>query len=100
MNIERFHNALALNLGYDRIVNDRRFVIKMDDTIQDPMVTLTVETSQNSVSFSASEDAEEVFCRMQKAMGALAKEQIIKEIIDAVHQAYIDANYYFFYIQE
>jgi len=31
MNKERFHNQLALNLGYQRIVNDKRININIDD---------------------------------------------------------------------
>ena len=36
---ERFHNALALTLGYERIVKDKRITIDFDDS-DDPWVTL------------------------------------------------------------
>ena len=32
MNKERFHNALALSLGYERIVKDKRITIQVDDS--------------------------------------------------------------------
>ena len=38
MNKERFHNALALSLGYERIINDKRTTIQVDDS-DDPWVT-------------------------------------------------------------
>ena len=35
MNIERFHNELALRLGYERIVKDKRILISVEElTIQ------------------------------------------------------------------
>lgn len=41
MNKERFHNQLALRLGYDRIVNDKRFIIKVDyDNPDDPRIEI------------------------------------------------------------
>lgn len=92
MNKERFHNALALNLGYDRIVNDRQLSIKIDETVTDPVVTLASEASQHSVSFNASEDADAVWMNIQKNQSAYLLEPETKKIIDAVHQAYIDAN--------
>ena len=92
MNNERFHNALALNLGYDRIVNDRQISIKIDDTTTDPVVTLAFLASQRSFSYNASEDADVVYAKMQKSMGILVKEQDLKGIIDAVHQAFLDTS--------
>lgn len=92
MNKERFHNALAINLGYDRIVNDRHLSIKIDETVTDPVVTLAPEAGQHSFRYNASEDVDAVWMKIHESQSALALEQEIKEIIDAVHQAYIDAN--------
>ena len=36
MNIERFHNELAMRLGYERIVKDKIAI----ETSEEPMVTL------------------------------------------------------------
>lgn len=96
MNKERFHNVLALKLGYERIVNDRSISIKIDDTTTDPVVTLTSEASQQSFSFNASENVDVVYAKMQKAKSAVVEEHDLKEIIDAVHQAYTEANNHIF----
>lgn len=92
MNKERFHNALALNLGYDRILNDKSIDIKIEDATTEPVVTLASKMSQNSVRYVASENSDDVYAKAQKSLGALAMEQDLKEIIKAIHQAYIEAN--------
>lgn len=86
MNKERFHNALALSLGYERIVNDKRITISVDDS-DDPWVTLTFQGGPEVVRFKASGDAD----------SALTAEKLelrdeMKEIADAVHQAYLQAT--------
>lgn len=92
MNKERFLNALALNLGYSRIVNDKRIAIKLDDSAADPIVVLNMVNNPHSFKFNASEDADAVWMKIQKLQNALSLEPETKEIIDAVHQAYIEAN--------
>ena len=92
MNKERFHNALALKLGYDRIINDRSISIKIDDTTTDPVVIFTSEESQKNFSFNASDDVDIVYAKMQKTMGTVVEEHDMKVIVDAVHQAYTEAN--------
>ena len=86
MNKERFHNALALSLGYERIVNDKRITISVDDS-DDPWVTLTFQGGPEVVRFKASGDAD----------SALTAEKLelrdeMKEIADALHQAYLQAT--------
>lgn len=86
MNKERFHNALALTLGYERIVKDKRITIQVDDS-DDPWVTLKFQGSPEVVRFKASD----------KADAALSADtpgfrDEIKEITDAVHQAYVEAS--------
>lgn len=84
---ERFHNALALSLGYERIVKDKRISIQVDDS-DDPWVTLKILGCPEIVRFKASGEAD----------GVMAAEIIsefrdeIKEIADAVHQSYIVSN--------
>ena len=83
MNKERFHNALALSLGYERIVKDKRITIQVDDA-EDPWVTLKIQGHPDVVRFKASGDSNEVnFPAMQEE---------IKNIVDAVHQAYTQAT--------
>lgn len=85
MNKERFHNALALSLGYERIVNDKRITIEVDET-DDPWATLKIQGHPDVVRFKASGDANGVELNIIPAM-----QEEIMQIIDAVHQAYIQA---------
>lgn len=85
MNKERFHNALALSLGYKRIVKDKRITIEVDEA-DDPWVTLNIQGHPDVVRFKASGDANEVELNNIPAM-----QENIKTIVDAVHQAYIQA---------
>ena len=86
MNKERFHNALALSLGYERIVKDKRITIEVDDS-DDPWVTLKIQGFPDVVRFKASGDANGVELNNIPAM-----QEEVKNIVDAVHQAYIVAN--------
>lgn len=81
MDIERFHNELAMRLGYERIVNDKRILISVEES-DDPVVTLKVEGCKD-IRFKASEDAE---------YEELESQNEIKIIVDATHQAFIEAN--------
>ena len=81
MNIERFHNELAMRLGYERIVKDKRISISVEES-DDPVVTLKVQGCED-VSYKASDDIENIVMYNQNE---------IQEIIDAVHQAYKMAN--------
>lgn len=92
MNKERFHNALALNMGYERLVNDKHISIKIDETTSDPVVTLNFESSHQIFSFNASEDLDGIWTRIQNAQSVLTQELELKDIINAVHQAYIVSN--------
>lgn len=58
MNIERFHNQLALHLGYDRIVNNKRITIIVEES-DDPWVTLKVER-HDDIMFKASGNSEDI----------------------------------------
>ena len=86
MNKERFHNALALSLGYERIVKDKRITIEVDEA-DDPWVTLKIQGHPDVVRFNASCDANEMESKNFPAM-----QEDIKNIIEAVHQAYIQAT--------
>lgn len=84
-NKERFHNALALSLGYERIVKDKRITIQVDDS-DDPWVTLKFQGCPEVVRIKASGEAD-------TALAADASElrDDIKVIADAVHHAYIES---------
>ena len=55
-NKDRFHNQLALNLGYQCIVKDKRITIEVDEA-DDPWVTLKFQGYPDMVRFKASGDA-------------------------------------------
>lgn len=83
---DRFHNALALSLGYERIFKDKRITIKVDEA-EDPWVTLKIQGCPEVIRFKASCDANEVESNIVPAM-----QKDIKIIVDAVHQAYIQTT--------
>lgn len=86
MNKERFHNALALSLGYERIVKDKRITIQVDDS-DDPWVTLKFQGCPEVVKFKASSETDAV-----ETNAVTEVDNEILCIIDAVHQAYIQAT--------
>lgn len=85
-NKERFHNALALSLGYERIVKDKRISIDVDDS-DDPWVTLKFQGCLETIRIKASDDNNEIVLKNIP----IDKEEI-RLIIDAVRQAYIRAT--------
>lgn len=80
MNIERFHNELAMRLGYERIVKDKRIQISVEES-DEPWVTLKVEGDED-VRFKATENLDQFDIQAPPE---------IKEIADAVHQAFVTA---------
>lgn len=94
MNIERFHNQLALSLGYERIINNKRIAIKVDyKNPNDPRIALILPEG-TSVGFCASEEPSEVYARVLESdlnMLDMIK-QDVEDIINASHRAYINAN--------
>ena len=83
-NKDRFHNQLALNLGCERILKDTRDSIKVEYDEQGfPVVSITGLNNERIV-FNASENFE-----MDKRTDLTPD---IKQIYDAVYQAYIQAT--------
>ena len=83
---DRFHNALALSLGYERIVKDKRITIEVEES-DDPCVTLKFQGSPELVRFNASGKANAVETGIESEV-----KNEVKVIVDAVHQAYIEAT--------
>ena len=87
-NKDKFHNQLALKLGYQCIVNDKRFIISIDDKqhLDDVMVTISIDGFSKPICYKASEGLS------QNDMDCLEEEcyEDIKMIIEAVHNAYIE----------
>ncbi len=90
MNKERFHNQLALNLGYQRIFKDKRIVIGIDEKqyADDVMISICIDGFSRPILYMASEGLD------QNDMNCLDENGYddINVIIDAVHQAYIQAT--------
>ena len=89
MDKERFHNQLALNLGYQRIVNDKRINISIDEKQypDDAMISISVDGFSRPICYKASEGLG------QNDMDCLQNNGCddIKVIFDAVHQAYTES---------
>lgn len=87
---DRFHNQLALNLGYQRIVNDKHINICIDDKqfSDDVMVSICIDSFSKPICYRASKGLS------QNDMDRLDENDYdnIKMIADAVHQAYIQAT--------
>ena len=67
-----------MRLGYERIVNDKRIMISVEES-DNPVLTLKVQGSED-IRFKASDDTECV---------SYGNQREIKDIVDAVHQAYL-----------
>lgn len=87
---ERFHNQLALNLGYKRIVNDKHINISIDEKqySDDVMVSISIDGFSRPICYKASQGLS------QNGMDCLNENGYddIMIIVDAVHQAYIQAT--------
>lgn len=82
MNLERFHNELAMRLGYERIVKDKRIQISVEES-NDPWVTLKID-GYDDIKFKASDKT------VAKNMNVSPDtKNEIESIICATHQAYI-----------
>lgn len=88
-NKDKFHNQLALNLGYQRIVNDKRINISIDDKqfLDDVMISIGFDGYSRPICYKASEGLSQ---NDQDCLDENCCDDI-KQIIDAVHQAYIQA---------
>lgn len=86
MNKEKFHNELAMRLGYERIVKDKRIIIQVDDS-DDPWVSLKFQGCPEVVRFKASDETKSVAIEMVSEIRS-----DVKIILDSVHQAYLEAN--------
>ncbi len=100
MNLERFHNRLALRLGRERIVCEKRFDIYVDDkrNPDDPWVAIEVKGMPRRIGFySSDEPGDDAWRKMLRKdqiaiVESLGIGQKIQVTINAVHQAYLDTN--------
>ena len=99
---ERFHNQLALRLGYERIINDKRINISINDgnTSERPQVVLDALDGKFRLNYNASLTPEDVIRDIiperMKTLMAAGVDNEIKELIEAIHLVYIQvSNNYF-----
>lgn len=78
---DRFHNTLALSLGYERLVKDKRITIQVEDS-DDPWVSLKFQSCSEIVKFKASEIDDKVVSEAKPD---------IKIVMEAVYHAYVEA---------
>ena len=87
---DKFHNQLALNLGYLRIVNNKRISISIDDKQcpDDVLISIHIAGFSKPICYKASEglNQNDLDCIDEKGY------EDIKIIANAVHQAYIQAT--------
>lgn len=74
-----------MRLGYERTVNDKRIQISVEES-DDPIVTIKIH-GREDIRFKASDDTDFIVHEKLKE---------IKEIVEAVHQAYINTNQFNF----
>lgn len=98
MNKDVFHNQLALSLGYKRILQNKQIKISIDNTTfpDNPRITLHVLDDRLKLIYNASQNTEDVATiilpEQKEFMKVYALEDEIKVIIEATHQAYIQAT--------
>ena len=85
-NKEKFHNTLALALGYE-IVKDKRLNIIVDDSNDDaPIVTISVVGTSVKIEYDASDDYVNLLNHMDN--NELLKTMVIdKEIMNIIKSA-------------
>ena len=85
MNVERFHNELAMRLGYERIGKDKGMQISIEES-NVPWVTLKI-LGYDEIKFKASDKAKDLGFETSPDI-----QDEIKIVRDAVRQAYVVAN--------
>jgi len=88
MNRDRFHNQLALNIGY-KLIKDKRYTLLVEDS-DDPWITLKVK-GYGDIRFKASSGTKQVNCGVESEM-----REEINGIIEASQMAFIQASNYRF----
>jgi len=82
-NRDRFHNQLAMNLGYQRLLNDNCYDLKVEETEDD---AISVCIMGNGRRFNYKEPENDYESCIKNAP------PVIREVINAVHKAYMEAQ--------
>ena len=92
-NKEKFHNTLALALGFE-IVKDKRFNISVDDKSDDsPKVTISVVGTSMKIEYVASDDYVNLLNHMDnnELLKTMVIDKEIMNIIKSANAAYISS---------
>lgn len=99
MDRDRFHNLLALNLGRNRTVEEKRFTVRIEEGVNEESPRFVIEQPdyRQIACFYASDMPDKVWSECITKEGrftieALGIEQDIKDFIKAVYVAYEKAN--------
>lgn len=90
MNKERFHNALALTLGYEHIVNDKRYNIIVDEIADEPKIIIK-NVDGIILKFKVSE-IEWIKQKGVHLSNDLGTDKDINRILEAVQRAYLQVT--------
>ena len=85
MNIERFHNELAMRLGYERIVKDKRLSISVEEA-DESCVILTLQSGV-VIRMKASTRLDDAVLQTHPEM-----HYEIRSVYDAMRQAYVESS--------
>lgn len=85
MNIERFHNELAMRLGYECIVKDKRFSISVEES-EELCVILTLQGGE-VIRMKASAKFDDAVFQTHPEM-----QYEIRNVYDTMRQAYIECT--------
>lgn len=91
MNKERFHNALAMALGYEQILNDKQYKIIVDEKADD--IKIIIKDADGIILLSIR--VSEVKGIKQECLvlnNDLSINNDLNKIVDAIHQAFIKAT--------
>lgn len=92
-NKEKFHNTLALALGFE-IVKDKRLNISVDDKSDDsPKVTISVVGTSMKIEYVASDDYVNLLNHIEnnKQLKTMVIDKEIMNIIKSANAAYISS---------
>lgn len=85
MNIERFHNELAMQLGYECIVKDKRISISVEAP-EDPCVMLILQSGE-VILIETSDKLDDSVTQLYPEV-----QNEIRKVCNAVQQAYLEST--------
>lgn len=91
MNRERFHNALAMALGYEQLMKIQRYNIIEDDSADELKIVIKDDLGINLFSFKVSE-VERIINKSLDISNSTGSDKDLIMILNAVHQAYLKAT--------